>query len=122
MGSSLSEGGQQHSAGEWQTLLFYRPSLLSHIDGGRERAFEVGPASHQDEEIGHCCAFCTAEQGAQHGNAQCVSAAVRSEQTDCWQPTYSKKALQMYYPPPSPLHILNGVNMHVGTHFDDASF
>lgn len=115
-GQQPFRGGQEHSAGEWQTLLFYRASLLSHIDGGRERAFEVRPASHQDEEIGHCCAFCTAEQGAQHGNTLCVSAAVRSEQTDCWQPTYSKKA------PPPPPYILNGVNMHVGTHFDDASF
>lgn len=87
--------GQELSAGEWQTLLFYRASLLSHMDGNGEGAFEVGPASPQDGEIGYCCTFSTTQQGAQHGNALCASAVAMFEQT-----ADSKEALQMYQPPP----------------------
>lgn len=51
----------ERSAGERQTLLFYRASLLSHIHGGGEQAFEVRPAPPQDGEAAYSCAFSTTE-------------------------------------------------------------
>lgn len=75
-GGGGGRGLTERSAGERQTLLFYRASLLSHIHGGGERVFEVRPAPPQDGEAAYSCAFSTAERGAQHGNGQCVCVCV----------------------------------------------
>lgn len=96
MGSSLSEGGSSTQLVSGRHFSFM--GLLSSptlTEVGSER-LKWGQLHFRMRRL---AIVVFAEQGAQHGNAPCVSAAVSSEQTDCWQPTCSKKALQMYYPP-----------------------